>query len=463
MMRKLSAALVVAFVVLSSAVLSGVALVAPSQAAALSPTAPASHRLRPIVFVHGFFGSGSQYETPARRFASNGYPARYIESQEYDSTFATTTVDAVYAQLDARIDRLLTETGAERVDLVGHSLGTAMSQGYLNSSPARAARVAHYVNLDGATATALPGGVPTLAIWGEGSTARTVTGATNVYLSDESHTQTVTSAPSFEAQYRFLTGYRPWTTLIVPQLPGQVQLSGRAVLFPSNAGAEGATVRVFEVSAATGHRLAGRPAATFTLGADGAWGPMRAKGWASYEFAISRPDSTSVHHLYFQPFLRTDRLVRLLTSEPGTGLDALTQQSDRHTNLIVTRNKEWWGDQGAAGDTLTVDGTSILSASTAPRTKRAIGIFAFDAGLDGVSHADVQLPAFAALPFISGVDLFVPAANPPAATVRLASRQRGAGGATDVVDVPNWPSSTDRVSVQFNDYNQSRWWRGDAS
>jgi pimeloyl-ACP methyl ester carboxylesterase len=446
MMRKLGAAFVAALVVLSAFVLT-----APAQA-----RGPA-HRLRPIVFVHGFFGSGSQYETPARRFASNGYPSTYVEAHEYDSTFATTTVPDVHAALDQRIDRLLRATGADRVDLVGHSLGTAMSQSYLNSSPERAARVAHYVNLDGATATALPGGVPTLAIWGEGNQARAVTGAQNVYFPDQAHTQTVTSAESFAAQYRFLTGRDPRTTRILPQLPGWVELAGRAVLFPSNVGAEGATVAVHEVNPRTGQRLRSRPVATFTLGPDGAWGPVRARGSASYEFAITRPDSTTTHHLYFQPFRRTDRLVRLLTSEPNVGLDLLTEKSERHTNVIVTRNKEWWGDQGAAGDTLTVDGTSVLSASSAPRTKRAIALFAYDAGVDGVSHPDVQLPAFTALPFISGVDLFVPAATPATGTVRLASKQRGGGGIESVVNVPNWPSATHRVSVQFDDYTQRGW------
>src|SRR5918995_2577807 len=90
MMRKLGAAFVAALVVLSAFVLT-----APAQA-----RGPA-HRLRPIVFVHGFFGSGSQYETPARRFASNGYPSTYVEAHEYHSTFATTTVPAVHAALDA--------------------------------------------------------------------------------------------------------------------------------------------------------------------------------------------------------------------------------------------------------------------------------------------------------------------------------------------------------------------------
>jgi hypothetical protein len=128
-------------------------------------------------------------------------------------------------------------------------------------------------------------------------------------------------------------------------------------------------------------------------------------------------------------------------------------------NLIMLRNKEWWGDQGAGSDTLTVNGTNVLSAATAPRTKRSIAVFAFDAGLDGVSHPDASIPALATLPFITGVDLFVPAANPARGVVRLVSQQRGAGGAPSVVNVPNWPSSSDRVSVQFDDYGQARHWR----
>jgi pimeloyl-ACP methyl ester carboxylesterase len=201
----------------------------------------------PIVFVHGFSGSGSQFETQARRFAGSGYPAEIIEAHEYDSTFTVNTVEQIYAGLDARIARLLAQTGAGRVDLLGHSLGTSLMQGYLNSSPERAGRVAHYVNLDGATAAAPPGGVPTLAIWGEGNPARAIAGATNVYLSDQAHTQTVSSAESFTEVYRFFTGRNPRTTRIVPEPPGHVRLSGRAVLFPLNVGVPEATLEIWEV------------------------------------------------------------------------------------------------------------------------------------------------------------------------------------------------------------------------
>ena len=36
------------------------------------------------------------------------------------------------------------------------------------STPARAAKLSRYVNFDGRTSDSVPGGVPTLAIWGEG-------------------------------------------------------------------------------------------------------------------------------------------------------------------------------------------------------------------------------------------------------------------------------------------------------
>ncbi|QFG22255.1 alpha/beta fold hydrolase [Actinomadura sp. WMMB 499] len=404
------------------------------------------HRPRPVVFVHGFSGSGGQFETQARRLTSNGYPARYIEAHEYDSTFGAQTVQEVYASLDERIARLLAETRADRVDLLGHSLGTGLMQAYLRSSPARAATVAHYVNLDGATSPDLPGGVPTLAVWGEGSTGRRVGGAENVYFSDQAHTQVVTSPETFERFYRFFNGRAPRTTSIVPER--FVSLSGRAVLFPSNVGAAGARLEIYQVHPRTGERLGHRPRATYELTGDGAWGPFRAHGRAHYEFAIVWSE-TSVHHLYFQPFLRTDRLVRLLTSRPGEGLSGLVETGDGHSALTINRQKEWWGDQGREGDSLYINGRQVLNAANAPRTERTIGIFAYDAGSDGVTDLSAPLPEFFATPFITGMDVHIPAGRRPTSIV---SRPRGGDGRVDALAVPGLPSSGHRISVQLNDH-----------
>lgn len=407
---------------------------------------------RPIIFVHGFSGSGSQFETQARRFAGNGYPADSIEAHEYDSTFTVNTTDQVYAGLDERIARILARTHADKIDLLGHSLGTFLMQGYLNSSAERAGRVAHYVNLDGATATAPPGGVPTLAVWGEGDPARAIAGATNLRLGDQSHTQTVSSAESFTAVYRFFTGRSPLTTRVRPEPPGRVRLSGRAVLFPTNVGVSGARLEIYQVAAKTGHRTTRAPLAVYPLGGDGAWGPFRAGPAARYEFALVRAGAPT-HHFYYEPFRRSDRLIRLLTSLPGTGLGTHTEVGDTTTNLVVNRNKEWWGDQAQGSDQLSVNGTSVLNAANAPRAKRVIGIFAYDARLDGMTDLAAPIPYFFGQPFITGMDVSIPAAAGGRGTVSVVSRQRGGDGRIDFLNVPNRPSTTDQVSLQFDDYS----------
>ncbi|PWR08756.1 alpha/beta hydrolase [Micromonospora acroterricola] len=430
--------------------LAGVALAAgPTVAAVPGAAGAAAPPHRPVIFVHGSAGSAAQFQSQAKRLASNGYPMDIIEAHEYDSPNVATILPQVYAGLDARISRLLAETGADRVDLLAHSLGTFVTQGYLNSSPARAARAAHYVNLDGRTAGSPPGGVPTLAIWGEGDPARAVVGATNVYFPQQSHTQTVSSRESFGEIFRFLQGRAPRTTTIVPQLFGTARVSGRAVLFPSNVGVGDATLEVYPVSSLTGGRLSSRPAHRVPLGDDGSFGPFPVLATARYEFAIVRAGAAT-HHFYFQPFLRSDSFVRLATSRPGEGLGALVDTSDRHTALTIQRQKEWWGDQGDAGDNLWINGRDVLNAANTPRVKRTIAVFAFDDGSDGVTDLTAPLPEFFSQTFITGMDVFIPAAPAHLGLVRIAVGQRGGG--YDVINVPNWRSSEHRVTVSVDDF-----------
>lgn len=408
------------------------ALVATPAPAAAHPARPADHR--PIVFVHGSAGSAQQYQTQAKRFASNGWPAARVEAHEYDSTFTLNTLEQVWSGLDARIDRLLREAGTGQIDLVAHSLGTFVVQGYLNSSPARAARVAHYVNLDGRPAAAPPGAVATLAVWGEGDPARTIAGATNVSLPDQSHTQTVTSVESFAHVHRFLTGKDPRTTCVVPQR--RVALSGRAVLFPVNAGVPAGTLQVFALDR-LGTRT--RLVAAAPLAGDGAFGPIEADGGTRYEFAVLR-EGAATHHFYFTPFQRTDRLIRLLTSTPGEGLGALVEASDRHAAIVVSRNKEWW----AGSDRLRINGLDVLNEANSPRVKRVIGIFAFDRGSDGVTDLSAPLPEFYAQTFITGMDVYLPARGRTVVSVR----ERGTGALT-VLPIPAWPSTGHRSTVNL--------------
>ena len=406
---------------------------------------------RPVIFVHGGSGSGAQFDTQALRLTSNGYPADRIAVHEYDSTFGTNTMEEVWAGLDTLIAELLSETGADGVDLLGHSLGTTVSQGYLTSSPERAASVAHYVNIDGRTAASPPGGVDTLAVWGEGDQTRQIVGAQNYYAPDQSHVQVATSAETFAQIYRFFTGREPKTTDVVPQR-GRIRLSGEANVFPQNQGADGFTLQIFEIDR-RGRREHRRPDATFAIGADGAWGPFKAHAGGRYEFALTRTDG-SVHHLYFQPFLRSDHLVRLLTSRPGEGLDLLREPSDTSAGFGVIRYKEMWGDQGANNDTLEIDGVNILNPATAPRTKRVNAMFVGDDNLDGVTDLSAPVQPWFSLPFISAVDLVVPATIPPDDTVRVEMVARAGDGDQEVVNIPNWATSQNIVTITFRDFQQ---------
>ena len=404
-----------------------------------------------MVFVHGFSGSGGQFESQKLRFTENGYPDDYVRVFEYDSTFSLESPADVQARLDSFIAQVKQETGRSQVDLLGHSLGTAVSQTYLNSSPAHAANVAHYVNIDGAQAASPPGGVPTLAIWaGRGTPGRSIGGATNVTVPNQTHVQSATSPQSFAEMFRFFTGREPRTTDIVPQ-HGKITIAGRAVLFPQNVGVPaGTSLTIWRVKGSNGRRI-GHPVATPALAADGSWGPVKVRSGKRYEFVLEQQGQ--FHHFFYEPFRRSDDLIRLLTNVPGTSFDLILSRSVNHVDLIMVRYKEFWGDQGSQNDVLTVNGTNVINAATNPISHLTNAMFAFDQGSDGVSDVSSPIPVFFGIPFVSAVDLFIPASSPPRGTVRVALASRGSGH-THRVNFPNYPSSNNTVSVQWNDFDR---------
>jgi hypothetical protein len=147
----------------------------------------------------------------------------------------------------------------------------------------------------------------------------------------------------------------------------------------------------------------------------------------------------------------------LNTEIPGLGMGSHMDTSERHSNMYVSRNKEFWGNQGAENDVLTVNGTDIINAAISPLEKLVVAIFVCDSGADGKTDLTVPIPYFYTTVafFISGTDLFIPAANPATGTISLVLTPRGGGGKTQVINVPNWVSTKDRISVQFNDFLQA--------
>src|SRR6266480_5079887 len=101
--------------VASALVVAGLSVAAP--AAGAKPTTQPAFGQNPILFVHGIEGSGAQFESQAMRFMSNGYPKRWIDEVDYNSTRAVADKSEVDQQIDEAIAALEQRTGKSKVDV----------------------------------------------------------------------------------------------------------------------------------------------------------------------------------------------------------------------------------------------------------------------------------------------------------------------------------------------------------
>jgi pimeloyl-ACP methyl ester carboxylesterase len=421
----------------------------------------------PLIFVHGQSGSAQQFETQAMRFTSNGYPQSMLFAFEY----STAVQDNPIAALDAFIDEVLTQTGESQVYAVGHSRGTSVWTQYLDDPAFDApSRVARYVNIDGRSPAELPGGVPTIGIWGEWNTAnsgfnRNPDGGNaqigpfpedNYYFPDKSHTEVATAAETFAVMYEFLTGVEARTTDVIAKAEGAlIAVAGRALLFPENEGYAATTVEIWEVEPTTGARRSEAPVASFAIGEDGNFGPVEIASGGHYEFAVRRPSTDtfpveSTHHFFVEPYTRDNYFVRLLTSRPGESIAAFIPNSDDSTGVLVLRQREFWGDQGGMSDELYLDGLDLLTDAISPRAGVNLAVFAFDDVLDKVTDLEKgELSPFNAITFLTAADVFTPATPDGDGWMRIRLVTRGSG--EKIINVPNWPSNVNRNTVMFRD------------
>jgi pimeloyl-ACP methyl ester carboxylesterase len=391
----------------------------------------------PVVFVHGYFGSGAQYRTQAMRWTSNGFPAERIRAFDYN-------VDS--SGLDAFIDGVREEFDVDKVNVVAHSLGTIVMFNYLLNGTT-GAKVANYVAVDGLGAW---------CFWG--------TRCTTVTASQfgQTHVEVATSAESFAAQYEYFTGRAPVTTRIEPEPSGDVEIAGRALDFVENTPATGAAGEVWRVDQATGHRQGDAPEATFTVAADGSFGPIPVDGAAHYEIQLTRPTVGALHY-YYQPFERSSYLLRLQTVTPDSPSYTNTVTGPNHAALIVLRYREFWRSHGTQNDTLTV-ATSSPGRGDQPAvdvlrnvTGDIVGMHLHDNVSPGQSGLGV-ISAFSSQPFQTGVDVYLPATTPPDGTTTITNAPRGDTSRTQVLNVPNWASqegaARHAILAEFNDYVQ---------
>ncbi|MGW0210659.1 esterase/lipase family protein [Streptomyces sp. NPDC003233] len=99
----------------------------PAQASSSSTFNSTSN---PVLFVHGYTGDASNWNTMADRFRTDGWPSSYLDQWSYDWHQPNPTTAQ---QLSTEVDRLLAATGAAKVDIVSHSMGGLSSRYYLKN------------------------------------------------------------------------------------------------------------------------------------------------------------------------------------------------------------------------------------------------------------------------------------------------------------------------------------------
>jgi triacylglycerol lipase len=96
----------------------------------LTALAPASSMAQdPILFVHGWSESASLWNTMISRFEKDGYPKSYLSAYSYN-TSQSNKVDAE-KEVKSHVESLLKTTGASKVDIISHSMGSLNTRWYI--------------------------------------------------------------------------------------------------------------------------------------------------------------------------------------------------------------------------------------------------------------------------------------------------------------------------------------------
>ncbi|HTI62944.1 MAG TPA: hypothetical protein VL524_05495 [Gemmatimonadaceae bacterium] len=92
------------------------------------PPPPPTHD--PILFVHGYNASSSTWTTMVSRFKADGWTDAELVNWSYDYTKSNRTTASL---IKAKVDSILSATGATKVDIITHSMGALSARFYIDS------------------------------------------------------------------------------------------------------------------------------------------------------------------------------------------------------------------------------------------------------------------------------------------------------------------------------------------
>lgn len=372
----------------------------------------------PIVFVHGFLGSGDNWALQLQRFSSNGYCNERMFLFDWNTINRSKATDSL---LDVFIDNVLAKTKAKQVELVGHSAGGGLCYNYLSDS-LHALKVAHYVHIGSGKMQSAAGKnaeVKTMNIYSRADmvvkTGGDIAGATNIALKDADHMQVATSEETFIYLYKFFNNNQSPSTIKIsrPESNKYVSLSGKAVTLGENKPLSLDSFNVYIFNPQTGKReFINRNAnnnGAYTgwtkFSKDGTFGFNITTG-SSFEFEVQPKGGRKIYY-FFEPLQQTNQAV-YLRAFPSTGviagvLNQIPKDSNQTVLVIFSSNNAII----AGRDSLVIDSIPLSTPLLAPASKTMIAGFLFD---DGDGKTSVQpLKNFGGFPFLGSADIFIPA------------------------------------------------------
>ncbi len=267
-------------------------------------------------------------------------------------------------------------------------------------------------------------------------------------LETEDHFGVAASTDSFVAIWQYLHQgvdggpdgqYPKYTTIQCGDDP--VTIEGKVETFGDNVEQPDDKIEVYEVGGSP--REEGAPVATLNSPSDGGTFTWQAKRLQGYDFVNLGADGGVISRNYFEPFKRTNRIMRFLvpSTNPSAALvtNPIAKLDDDSQSAFLVRNARGAFRQDL-GDSVTVNGFEALNTMDASKATTTVGLFLFDSNKDKKSEGG-SLSQYTALPFVRGSDVYVQAGTPAFVDVTF-------NGKTMLV--PNWPSKSEgQIQVYF--------------
>lgn len=96
---------------------------------AMALTPAASFAVDPILFVHGYTRTASDWKTMIGRFEKDGWKKSQLSAYSYNTSQSNkTTAETI---VKSEVEKLLSSTGASKIDVVAHSMGSLNTRWYI--------------------------------------------------------------------------------------------------------------------------------------------------------------------------------------------------------------------------------------------------------------------------------------------------------------------------------------------